>query len=81
MHISAYSAFSQQFVMCFFHHKNHVAEHLEPKSYVLFDGILAISIIWVTNKKFLDTQQWGHSLGLFSCLIPPLPLHVPAFVI
>lgn len=39
MHISAYSAFSQQFILCFFHHKNHEAEQLEPKLYVPFDGI------------------------------------------
>lgn len=39
MYISAYLAFSRQFIMRFFCHKNHVAEQWEPKLYVLFEGI------------------------------------------
>lgn len=38
MYISAYLAFSQQF-MCLFCHKNHVAEQLDTKLYVPFEGI------------------------------------------
>lgn len=39
MHISVYSASSQEFIMCFFSHNIHVAEQLEPKFCVLIDGI------------------------------------------
>lgn len=72
MYISAHSAFSQQFIMCFFSHNNHVAEQLEPKLYVLFGGINNRNgyfnhmgnLYQVLSKlpqkeqiKFLDTQQ------------------------